>query len=120
MRHDIIQHTIRSVSSYFSRSKTKKNSHIVGACVAFIWSFNTLFFALPIAWEPGHLYYRYDPDVLTCSFMWKYTWHFMTAKFLYPILSGTVIVCTSWQVRYTINTPGAIYSINLALKPNGR
>ncbi|GFS19592.1 cholecystokinin receptor [Elysia marginata] len=85
-----------------SVSRSKNKSHVVGVCVAFIWTFNTLFFALPIAWEPDFLYYSYDPDVLTCSFMWKHTWHFLAAKFLYPILSGTIIVFTSWQVNQVL------------------
>ncbi|GFO06188.1 cholecystokinin receptor [Plakobranchus ocellatus] len=83
-------------------SKAKKNPFVVSLCVAFIWTFNTLFFALPILGEPGHLYYKYDPDVLTCSFMWKHTWHFLMAKFLYPMLSGTVIVFTSCQVNQVL------------------
>ncbi|RUS89282.1 hypothetical protein EGW08_002956, partial [Elysia chlorotica] len=86
-------------------SKRKKNPTMVCLCVAFIWIFNTLFFGLPIAWEPNYIYYHYDPDVLTCSFTWKHTWHFMFAKFLYPALSGTVIVFTSWQVRKPLPEP---------------
>ncbi|KAK2156113.1 hypothetical protein LSH36_221g01016 [Paralvinella palmiformis] len=92
--------------------------------IASFWTVSMMTFVFPLTLKRSFVYYRYSLVESICGLYWEYGWFCVLTAIYIPILSGTILAVTNFQIVRTVlamnkHNSGHVTSDGQSIRPSG-